>query len=1062
MLNRSLMVCLLYFLTAFAIHTENVTVHTQAEYYINNIESQHQTSESLWALSYLYFSAPKEKRQDILQAINDPSIKSALDNTSSTSAFLYDVNKIYRSESILLYQLLTEANQERRKQLYDEFYENHPDTLNSIWNSAALSGEVIEYENIEYDEYLFELYLVTQFSSVSTLYSDELLNDIHNKWLTIIHEESNSLKDDIKTLTVFNSLYLKRDFNALLKLYESLKNLEKFPTSVIKRDIMWDLEFAAYRVGKIDRSLQIQRDYTIPLSKYLEDTNGLNAIYSSHGGYLYILGRYQEAREVFNKSLEYESELSDVNLTRLFNNLSLIYFKTGESNQYVSTQLRALEHAERINNYDHQLSIFRNLHLFYVKNRNWDLAYDYINQAIELALHESKIDDLISLYSFKADFVFEAYRDFERAYSLIEKAESFFSEESEVRIVIRALYEKASLLRVSGQNHKSLQVYRSILDKHSSDLNLPSFLELTLQIANMEFKTGNTSEAKELLAEFRAHDISVIDFPVFVLYQTLRGKILQSENQYTEVRNIYDQTASMIFERTRNSADFESGYWSVEPEYLDFFESYADFLVSRNEYSDALLLLDRVKTINDATLLENPLVRESRMTEEELVEERELTSKMDGIRKKLFNASGSERMELQRELEQLNARRTELTRNLEQVDLYSLPSVWTIQRSLRQNQMILHVTEINDHYYVAEVHRDDVKIRKKYLDETIRNRFEEAVQSTVTGRTNLKALYDSGRFLDIQSIPDRINSIIIMPDGYLHQLPLSIFPVYPVDSEFSYGSATYMIEKASLQTANSLLDLTRRESPNNFTSDFTGFGVSDFQNEKTNRNLVPLPNAPSEVVSISSKLNRFSNNKYFIEENASSENFRAFAGNSRILHLASHSEVSESDPLFSRIHLSASSDSNPDELSAQLFAYELFDLNLQNDLVMLNSCESGAGRYLQGSGIMGISRALRYAGAKSLVLNAWSVNDHFAADFAEEFYRHINNGETKSRALQLTKLHFMSSKNANPHYWGPYILNGSDAPLIDKPNTMAGNVILALTFLAGLVIISFKSHTLNG
>jgi len=168
--------------------------------------------------------------------------------------------------------------------------------------------------------------------------------------------------------------------------------------------------------------------------------------------------------------------------------------------------------------------------------------------------------------------------------------------------------------------------------------------------------------------------------------------------------------------------------------------------------------------------------------------------------------------------------------------------------------------------------------------------------------------------------------------------------------------------------------------------------------------------------------------------------------------MATHSEISESDPLFSRLHLMPELDSeNSDN---QIFAYELFELDLQNELIMLNSCDSGGDRAIQGSGIMGLSRALHYAGAKSLVLNAWSVNDQFAADFAEVFYQYINEGESKSRALQLTKIDFIKNKNANPHFWGPYILNGNNQPLIQKKKSNLGNWIIALIFIAGFIVVS--------
>ena len=122
---------------------------------------------------------------------------------------------------------------------------------------------------------------------------------------------------------------------------------------------------------------------------------------------------------------------------------------------------------------------------------------------------------------------------------------------------------------------------------------------------------------------------------------------------------------------------------------------------------------------------------------------------------------------------------------------------------------------------------------------------------------------------------------------------------------------------------------------------------------------------------------------------------------------------------------------------------------------MLNSCESGSGSYLQGTGVVGISRALRYAGAQSLVLNLWSVNDMMASEFAIKFYEGINKGETKSEALRNAKLYFLKTKNANPHYWGSYMLLGNEDAII-HPYAFTNNMVAAsfMIFFFSLALAS--------
>jgi len=425
---------------------------------------------------------------------------------------------------------------------------------------------------------------------------------------------------------------------------------------------------------------------------------------------------------------------------------------------------------------------------------------------------------------------------------------------------------------------------------------------------------------------------------------------------------------------------------------------------------------------------------------------------MDRVRRQILVASESERLSLQNRLSKLSAERQLLSSPKETPFNQSL-NLQTVQRQLGFTESLIHMTEISDQLYISVIDQSNLEIKKVHLDESNRTLFESAIESILVGETDLEKFYRIGRLIDIDSIVNQSNSIIVMADGYFHQLPFGIIPLNHPESPSSFGSAKYLIEEAEVRTLNSLQDLVERKKRNNHQYGFSGFGVNDFQNGATSRNLVSLPKAPQEILNISNELNRLDQNKTFINENATVQEFRNSAGNSRILHMATHSEVSESDPLFSTLHFYADETEKSNQvLSGRLFAYELFELNLQNELIMLNSCESGGDRFLQGSGVMGISRALRYAGANSLVLNSWSVNDHYAAEFAEEFYKHLNNGETKSKALQLTKIQFIKYKNANPHFWGPYILNGDNRPIVTNKNWFVGSMLLAMIFVAGLVV----------
>jgi CHAT domain-containing protein len=681
------------------------------------------------------------------------------------------------------------------------------------------------------------------------------------------------------------------------------------------------------------------------------------------------------------------------------------------------------------------------------------LANRYINEAAQLSSDNNNFEELASIYSAKSTFELHSLNNIQGAYENLKNATLLFDQFDNPRLKNRIEFELAELNLITRHLDLSKNLFQGIKSRSVGDSDVSTFLEVNIKLAQISIIENDFIEARSLLMrEVRAHDMSDLDFSVLILAQTVQAQIAQHFGDPLEADRLYSEAADLVFERSRNTSEAESGYWTVEEDYLYLFEKYADFLLDNELYTDALMLFDRIKTINDATLTENPLVRSSKQSEESLTEIRNLTQEMDRVRREILTSNDDNRLTLQNRLARLSAERQSLTES-DQNKLENDPvNIRSIQRQLRDSQTLLHLTEIGQNIFLAVLQRNDLQIKKLPLNNENRQLFEAATESILVGRTELDKLYRIGQLINIDDIASHSNSIIVMPDGFFHQLPLGVIPVQSPLSPYSYGSAQYLIEEAEVRTLNSLKDMTERAVRTDHQFGFSGFGVDDFQNEATSRSLVSLPKAPMEISSINQQLNRLNNNRTFINESATVSQFQQTAGNSKVLHMATHSEVSESDPLFSTLHFYADETENSEQvLTGRLFAYELFDLNLQNDLIMLNSCESGGDRFLQGSGVMGISRALRYAGAKSLVLNSWSVNDQYAAEFAEEFYKHLNNGENKSRALQLTKVHFIKNKNANPHFWGPYILNGDNRPIVNSNKWFAGTLLLALVFLSGLV-----------
>jgi CHAT domain-containing protein len=111
-------------------------------------------------------------------------------------------------------------------------------------------------------------------------------------------------------------------------------------------------------------------------------------------------------------------------------------------------------------------------------------------------------------------------------------------------------------------------------------------------------------------------------------------------------------------------------------------------------------------------------------------------------------------------------------------------------------------------------------------------------------------------------------------------------------------------------------------------------------------------------------------------------------GEARFIHLATHGQARWDKPLASRIILSRDhlGEDQRGELSAEQV---LLGWNLHADLVTLSACQSGLGKHERGEGFVGFAQALMLAGARSVCLSRWSVNDVSTALLMERFYQNL-------------------------------------------------------------------------
>ncbi len=92
-----------------------------------------------------------------------------------------------------------------------------------------------------------------------------------------------------------------------------------------------------------------------------------------------------------------------------------------------------------------------------------------------------------------------------------------------------------------------------------------------------------------------------------------------------------------------------------------------------------------------------------------------------------------------------------------------------------------------------------------------------------------------------------------------------------------------------------------------------------------------------------------------------------------------------------------------------LQAWEIFErVRLKADLVVLSACDTGRGKDLGGEGLLSLTRAFQFAGARSVVASLWQVPDEGSADLMIRFYHHLKNGEAAADALRGAQLEMIA------------------------------------------------------
>jgi CHAT domain-containing protein len=540
---------------------------------------------------------------------------------------------------------------------------------------------------------------------------------------------------------------------------------------------------------------------------------------------------------------------------------------------------------------------------------------------------------------------------------------------------------------------------------------------IALRMSDRDTARSHCQQALSSLANF--------DSPV-LLYQAefLMGEIARAGGQYEDAYQSYSRAREAV-ERLRGSLRGEELKLAFFQNKLEVYESLVELCLRRPDgFEEAFGYIEQAKSRTLADLLSKPmhvasagdagqsdLVRSIRNLREELNWYYNLIE-----REQLRPEERSEERIKQLEQE-ARLRESDLTKAMKEatiaeaheagLEVASTVSLEQIRSVLPADATLVEFFRAKDHYMACVLTRDELyiapvtvqpriqkllqllqfQLSKFRLDPKYLSTFSQPLLDAT--EAHLKNLYQEL----IAPIRHRLTSkhLVFVQHGLLHYVPFHAL----------HDGESYLIDKFSVSYAPSASVYALCQSnPANTTGDPLILGVPDAQ----------TPSIQTEVDALSAML---PGARIFMGEQATEAVLRERGHTSRIVHIATHGYFRQDNPMFSSIRLG----------DGHLSLYDLSHLQLPAELVVLSGCATGLNVITPGDELIGLARGLLQAGAQSLVLSLWDVHDESTKDFMITFYARLQQGQSKSVAMQTAMIE-LRKQHPHPYHWAPFSLIG--------------------------------------
>ncbi len=800
------------------------------------------------------------------------------------------------------------------------------------------------------------------------------------------------------------------------------------------------------------------------------------AITQTSKGFLYLnKGRYELALENLQQALnrfQTSGKKGTAEEAKCLSTIGLVYGSTRKYKQAEENHLMALQIREKIFGKDSEevAASYNDLGLIYFET-DPDKSLEYLEKALVTykKIHGDN-HPKIAIASTNIGFAYrklelfgDAIVNFENANKLWEKI--YPNGHPNQALALSYLGQTYSLMNDSktalGYYEKSLALYKkSYGEKH------PDIANAYNQLGILKLDQQNYEEA---LINFQKAIIANVPYPIPYfssedlkrnptikeyyngngLLYSLRYKAKSLESQYygntlkiddLELALSCLHTCDSLIDDIRQNSSDESDKIALGEIANEVYEDAVRIAHAMSEVTfdarplkeEAFYFAEKSKSaVLQESIADAQAKSFSGIPSELLEEEKNLKSTITLLSQKLsLKPEANEEKKLREELFSLNQKYHAFIKRLEKEfpNYFNLkfnqstPTVTDLQQSLNDETGIISyfVAEESKRIYQFIITKKQFKINNLTLpedfDKEVRGFNNSLFYSDFdtykkTATALIKVLYPK--------FNSSINQIVIVPSGRLGTVPFEALPLN-INKITDFKDAEFLINKYSVSYEFSTTLMVQMKGAPSRSGAASIYLCAPVQFPEKD-NLSELPGTEAEVNTIAGLFGNSAQVATFKDANETSIK-KSDLSNYNYLHFATHGIVDEEEPELSRIFLNGSKQDD-----GNLFSGEIFNLQLKADLAVLSACQTGLGKFSKGEGVIGLSRALTYAGAKSIIVSFWSVSDESTAELMTAFYKTIlqRKSDNFPKALREAKLQLINSqKFSTPYYWAPFILIG--------------------------------------